>query len=72
MPHGTSGQSVRQEALYHLIQALRQSGKGSKTEMAELVQKLAELRQRSREQEASANKYKLYEPGQTKTPPAQR
>jgi tetratricopeptide (TPR) repeat protein len=66
------GNPSDQEALYHLIQALRQSGKGSKTEMAELVQKLAELRQRSREQEASANKYKLYEPGQTKTPPAQR
>jgi tetratricopeptide (TPR) repeat protein len=55
-----------QEALYHLIQALRQSGKGSKEEMAELVQKLAELRKKSREQEASANKYKLYEPAQNK------
>jgi tetratricopeptide (TPR) repeat protein len=55
-----------QEALYHLIQALRQSGTGSKTEMAELVQKLAELRQRSHDQEASANKYRLYEPDKMK------
>jgi tetratricopeptide (TPR) repeat protein len=64
------GNPSDQEALYHLIQALRQSGKGSKVEMAALVQKLADLRQHSREQEASANKYKLYEPGQPSTPPA--
>lgn len=56
-----------QEALYHLIQALRQSGTGSKTEMTELVQKLANLRQQSHDQEASANKYKLYEPDKSKT-----
>jgi tetratricopeptide (TPR) repeat protein len=55
------GNPSDQEALYHLIQALRQSGKGSKTEMAELVQRLADLRRESREQEASTNKYKLYE-----------
>jgi len=61
------GNPSDQEALYHLIQALRQSGKGSKAEIAELVQKLADLRQHSREQEASANKYKLYEPDKTKT-----
>lgn len=54
-----------QEALYHLIQALRQSGKGSKTEMTELVKRLADLRRESREQEASANKYKLYETAPT-------
>jgi tetratricopeptide (TPR) repeat protein len=50
-----------QESLYHLIQALRQSGKGSKTEMADLVKQLADLRRESREQEGSANQYKLYE-----------
>ncbi len=55
------GNPSDQEALYHLIQALRQSGKGSKTEMAELVKRLADLRRESREQEASANKYKLHE-----------
>ncbi len=37
-----------QESLYHLIQALRQSGKGSKTEMADLVKRLADLRRESR------------------------
>ena len=56
------GNSSDQEALYHLIQALRQSGKGSKSEMAELVKRLAELRQQSRQHEAMENKYKLYEP----------
>jgi tetratricopeptide (TPR) repeat protein len=60
------GDPSDQEALYHLIQALRQSGKGSKTEMAGLVLRLADLRKQSREQEASANKYKLYEPNQKK------
>jgi tetratricopeptide (TPR) repeat protein len=56
------GNPSDQEALYHLIQALRQSGKGSKSEMADLVKRLADLRQESREQEALDNKYKLYEP----------
>jgi tetratricopeptide (TPR) repeat protein len=55
------GNPSDQEAIYHLIQALRQSGKGSKTEMADLVKRLADLRRESREQEASSNKYKLYE-----------
>ncbi len=57
-----------QEALYHLIQALRQSGKGSKVELAELVKRLADLRRESREQEASANKYKLYETAPAENP----
>jgi tetratricopeptide (TPR) repeat protein len=59
-----------QEALYHLIQALRQSGKGAQTEMTELVKQLADLRRKSREQEASSNKYKLYEsaPAENKGP----
>jgi tetratricopeptide (TPR) repeat protein len=55
------GNPSDQEALYHLIQALRQSGKGSKTEMAELIKRLQDLRRESREQEGLANKYKLYE-----------
>ena len=50
-----------QQALYHLIQALRQSGKGSKAEMSQLVKRLADLRQESRQSEASNNRYKLYE-----------
>ena len=49
-----------QESLYHLIQALRQSG-SSGTEMADLVKRLADLRRESREQEGAANQYKLYE-----------
>jgi tetratricopeptide (TPR) repeat protein len=59
------GNPSDQESLYHLIQALRQSGKGSKAELADLVKRLADLRRESREQEASANKYKLYEVGPT-------
>jgi len=55
------GNPSDQEALYHLIQALRQSGRGSKTELAELVKRLEDLRRESREQEGLANKYKLYE-----------
>ncbi len=50
-----------QEALYHLIQALRKSGKDSK-ELPALVKRLADLRAESRKTEASENKYKLYEP----------
>lgn len=51
-----------QEALYHLIQALRQSGEHAKAELPSLVKRLAVLRQESRNAEASGNKYKLYEP----------
>ena len=51
-----------QEALYHLIQALRKSGRDSKGELPVLVKRLADLRQESRKTEASENKYKLYEP----------
>jgi tetratricopeptide (TPR) repeat protein len=61
------GNPSDQEALYHLIQALRQSGKGSKTEMASLVKKLAELRNQSRQQESTTNKYQLYETPPTAT-----
>jgi tetratricopeptide (TPR) repeat protein len=56
------GNPSDQEALYHLIQALRKSGKDSKNELPELVKRLAVLRQESRETEASNNKYKLFEP----------
>jgi tetratricopeptide (TPR) repeat protein len=61
------GNPSDQEALYHLIQALRQNEKSSKAEVAELVKRLADLRQQSREHEGSANKYKLYEPNATNT-----
>jgi hypothetical protein len=57
------GNPSDQEALYHLIQALRKSGKDTKNELPELVKRLAVLRQESRETEAANNKYKLFEPG---------
>jgi tetratricopeptide (TPR) repeat protein len=50
-----------QEALYHLIQALRK-GKDTNRELPGLVKRLAALRQESRSAEASGNRYKLYEP----------
>jgi tetratricopeptide (TPR) repeat protein len=50
-----------QEALYHLIQALRQSGKDNKGELPVLIKRLAVLRQQARETEASGNRYRLYE-----------
>jgi predicted Zn-dependent protease len=51
-----------QEALYHLIQALRQSGKDKdKSELPALVKRLADARQQARQAEASQNRYKLYE-----------
>jgi tetratricopeptide (TPR) repeat protein len=57
-----------QEALYHLIQALRQSGESNKGELPALVKRLAELRQETRNQEALGNRYKLYEPGEQNGP----
>ena len=57
-----------QEALYHLIQALRQSGKDSKGELPTLVKRLAVLRQQARETEASGNRYRLYESSQPTQP----
>ena len=51
-----------QEALYHLIQALRRNGNGQKGEIPGLVKRLADLRQETRNTEATENKYKLYEP----------
>ena len=57
-----------QEALYHLIQALRQSGKDSKGELPTLVKRLAVLRQQARQAEASGNRYRLYESSQPTQP----
>jgi tetratricopeptide (TPR) repeat protein len=51
-----------QEALYHLIQALRHNGKDTKGELPALVKRLAVLRQASRSQEISGARYRLYEP----------
>lgn len=51
-----------QEALYHLIQALRESHQDKKGELPALVKRLAELRQEARNSEAASNRYKLYEP----------
>ncbi len=53
-----------QEALYHLIQALRQPGKDAKGELPALVKRLSVLRREARQAEASINRYKLYEPEQ--------
>jgi tetratricopeptide (TPR) repeat protein len=55
------GNPSDQESLYHLIQALRQRGTGSKPELAELVKRLEKLRRESHDQEATTTKYKLYE-----------
>jgi tetratricopeptide (TPR) repeat protein len=49
-----------QEALYHLIQALRKSGKDTKGELPGLVKHLAELRKEARS--AEVTRYRLYEP----------
>lgn len=58
-----------QESLYHLIQALRQEKRDTKTELPDLVKRLAELRKQARSAEASGNRYKLYEPGQSTEAP---
>jgi tetratricopeptide (TPR) repeat protein len=48
-----------QTALYHLIQALRKSGRSS--EIPELLKRLAELRREGSKEEAAHNRYKLVE-----------
>ena len=48
-----------QTAVYHLIQALRKTG--AKTEIPELLKRLAELRAESSRQEIERNRYKLVE-----------
>ena len=49
-----------QEALYHLIQALRKDKRGN-PELPALVKRLAELREQARGEEAEGNRYRLYE-----------
>lgn len=56
-----------EEALYRLIQALRKSGNTSET--AELLKRLADLREEDRNTEAARNRYKLVEPNAA-VPPA--
>jgi tetratricopeptide (TPR) repeat protein len=58
-----------QEALYHLIQALREGHKDTKGELPGLVKRLAQLRQEARNAEAASNRYKLYEPEKTDETP---
>ena len=48
-----------QTAVYHLIQALRKTG--DKTELPDLLKRLAELRQEATRQEEQHNRYKLVE-----------
>jgi tetratricopeptide (TPR) repeat protein len=62
------GNPSDQEALYHLIQALRK-GKDSQGELPALVKRLAAVRQESRNEEATGNRYKLYEPAETNANP---
>jgi tetratricopeptide (TPR) repeat protein len=57
-----------QIAVYHLLLALRKMN-DPKSEVPGLVQRLAELRAQSQQQEASANRYKLYIQGE-QTPDA--
>ena len=48
-----------QVALYHLIQALRKSAR--QQELPQLVRRLSELRQETRDNEALQNRYKIFE-----------
>jgi tetratricopeptide (TPR) repeat protein len=63
-----------QIAVYHLLLALRKIN-DPKSEVPALVKRLAELRAQSQQQEASANRYKLYiqgeQPPNSATPPQQ-
>jgi len=45
--------------LYHLIQGLRKSGQ--RQELTQLVKRLSEIRQESRDKEALQNRYKIFE-----------
>jgi len=58
-----------QTAVYHLIQALRKTG--DKTELPELLQRLAELRRQATKQEEQRNRYKLIEGNTPQNQPAQ-
>jgi tetratricopeptide (TPR) repeat protein len=53
------GDPSDQDALYHLIQALRKAGKTEET--PDLLKRLASLREAARNTEASQNRYKLVE-----------
>jgi len=48
-----------QTAVYHLIQALRKTG--NKSELPELLKRLADLRREATKQEEQRNRYKLIE-----------
>jgi tetratricopeptide (TPR) repeat protein len=61
--------SKDQTAVYHLIQALRKTG--DKTELPDLLKRLAQLRQDATRQEEQHNRYKLIESNVQPNPPAQ-
>lgn len=52
-----------QAALYHLVQALRNTGQ--KNEIPDLLRRLAALREETRKKEEAKNRYKLMEPGRS-------
>jgi tetratricopeptide (TPR) repeat protein len=58
-----------QAAVYHLIQALRKTG--DKTELPDLLKRLAELRQEATKKEEQRNRYKLIEGSAPANQPAQ-
>src|SRR5229473_805503 len=58
-----------QSAVYHLIQALRKTG--DKTELPDLLKRLAQLRQEATRQEEQHNRYKLIEGNTSSNQPAQ-
>jgi tetratricopeptide (TPR) repeat protein len=51
-----------EKAIYHLIQALKKSGKDTRGELPGLTRKLDSLLASKRSTETTENKYKLYEP----------
>jgi len=55
--------------VYHLIQALRKTGE--KTELPDLLKRLAQLRQEATRQEEQHNRYKLIEGSAPPNQPAQ-
>lgn len=59
-----------QTAVYHLIQALRKTG--DKTELPELLKRLAQLRQETTKQEEQRNRFKLIEGKALPNPDIQR
>ena len=59
-----------QTAVYHLIQALRKTE--DKTEIPDLLKRLAQLRQEATKQEEQHNRYKLIEGNSQPNQPAQQ